>query len=74
VGTWSSRLVEIRTAAGPSAPCSVCLVVARTHGIAGAAVPARVSASAVAEAGDMPDEDLIRAEEGGRSGSDSVAW
>jgi hypothetical protein len=62
VGTWSSRLVEIRTAAGPSAPCSVCLVVARTHGIAGAAVPARVSASAVAEAGDMPDEDLIRAE------------
>jgi hypothetical protein len=31
-------------------------------GIAGAAVPARVSASAVPKAGDMADEDLIRAE------------
>ena len=32
------------------------------HGIAGSAVPADVSASAVSQAGDVPDEDLIRAE------------
>jgi hypothetical protein len=32
------------------------------HGIAGPTVPAGVSASAVSEAGDVSDEDLIRAE------------
>jgi len=32
------------------------------HGIAGAAMPAGVSAAAVAEAGHLADEDLIRAE------------
>jgi hypothetical protein len=32
------------------------------HGIAGSAVPARMSASAVSKADDVPNEDLIRAE------------
>ena len=37
------------------------------HGIAGSAMPASVSAAAVSKADDMPDEDLIRAEQ-------STAW
>ena len=32
------------------------------HGVTGAAVPAHMPAAAVPEAGDMPDEDLVRAE------------
>jgi hypothetical protein len=32
------------------------------HGIAGAALPTSVPTAAVAEPGDMPDEDLVRAE------------
>jgi len=54
------RRDEIRTTAGPTQRGAV--RVQRWpvhHGIAGAAVPAGVSAAVVPEAGDMPNEDLV---------------
>jgi hypothetical protein len=44
------------------APCSECSSAARGHGIASLTPPATVSAAAVSKAGDVPDEDLVRAE------------
>ena len=55
--------LEIRTTAGPSRHVQWVIERRPVHdGVAGAAMPGGVSTAAVAEAGDMPDEDLIRAE------------
>jgi len=53
--------VEMRITAGPSGAVRVERRPIH-HRITGAAMPTGVPATAVAEAGDMPDEDRIRAE------------
>ena len=55
--------MEIRTDAGPSSAVQCVLSGGPyTTVVAGSAVPGGVSAAAVTEAGDVADEDLVRAE------------